>query len=325
MSCSTDLDLQEEEIVALSAIYGPDDFSVETQDTTSSPSRTLSVTLHLSPGSLSFKCHIPSDYPSVSAPVYELIPRGRWQVSDETRAEIDAGLQDLFVPGEVVVFSWVAFAQEVLERTYGVAEEARDLEEAEKETQQSCSGPAAAPETESAKSPPAAAEEEEDQTILAVPPDCPPIYTTTTPIVDRKSIFIAHCAPVSNVDDVKKVMNVLLSNKYVDVVDNLQARATHNISAYRIVEENGVVRQDCDDDGETAAGGRLLHMLQLADVRGALIVVTRFYGGIHLGPQRFKHINNIARQALETQGFIRDTSVGDGKGKNKGKHSGGKR
>lgn len=42
------------------------------------------------------------------------------------------------------------------------------------------------------------------------------------------------------------------------------ARATHNILAYRFETQEGKgMVQDFDDDGETAAGGRLLHLLQV--------------------------------------------------------------
>lgn len=87
------------------------------------------------------------------------------------------------------------------------------------------------------------------------------------------------------------------------------------------MEDSGVTRCDCEDDGETAAGGRLLHMLQLANVRGALVVVTRWYGGVHLGPQRFKHISNVARAALEARGFMGSHATNgahDSKRKNRG-------
>lgn len=45
--------------------------------------------------------------------------------------------------------------------------------------------------------------------------------------------------------------------------------------------------QDYDDDGEAAAGGRLLHLLQMTDARNVCVVVSRWYGGILLGPSRF--------------------------------------
>lgn len=41
--------------------------------------------------------------------------------------------------------------------------------------------------------------------------------------------------------------------------------------AYRIwSEERHLFDQDCDDDGESAAGGRLLHLLEIMNVRPVL-------------------------------------------------------
>jgi putative IMPACT (imprinted ancient) family translation regulator len=42
----------------------------------------------------------------------------------------------------------------------------------------------------------------------------------------------------------------------------------------------------------------------LQEVDNVLVVVTRYFGGIHLGPDRFKHINQAARNALELGGFL---------------------
>jgi putative IMPACT (imprinted ancient) family translation regulator len=106
----------------------------------------------------------------------------------------------------------------------------------------------------------------------------------------------AHVAAVHSREDVAVVLETLLQDRRV-------ARATHNIMAYRVVQR-GVVMQDNDDDGETAAGGRLAHLLDILAVENVVVVVSRWYGGIQLGPDRFKHINNVARQALETFGFL---------------------
>ena len=40
-----------------------------------------------------------------------------------------------------------------------------------------------------------------------------------------------------------------------------------------------------------------------------LVVVTRYFGGVHLGPDRFKHINAAARNALEVAGFLQDGDI----------------
>jgi putative IMPACT (imprinted ancient) family translation regulator len=83
---------------------------------------------------------------------------------------------------------------------------------------------------------------------------------------------------------------------------------------------------DNDDDGESAAGGRLAHLLQILvsyslfwlvipleyrikDVKDVLVVVTRYFGGTLLGADRFKHINQAARDALELGGFIETKHV----------------
>lgn len=43
------------------------------------------------------------------------------------------------------------------------------------------------------------------------------------------------------------------------------------------------------------------------DVWNTIVVVSRWFGGIHLGPDRFKHINSAARDAVIKAGFVNDT------------------
>lgn len=65
-------------------------------------------------------------------------------------------------------------------------------------------------------------------------------------------------------------MECLLENKKI-------AQATHNIYAYRITTEKGTILQDCDDDGEAHAGGRVLHLLQILNISNVMVVVSRWY------------------------------------------------
>ncbi|CAL8093283.1 unnamed protein product [Calicophoron daubneyi] len=121
-------------------------------------------------------------------------------------------------------------------------------------------------------------------------------------LVDRKSVFQAHCARVSSLAEVSSFVSTLLEDRKIST-------ATHNILAYRIIVRGSgghpdSVLADCDDDGETHAGGRLLHLLTLSDAQNVVVMVSRWYGGIQLGPDRFKHINNVARQLLASNGFI---------------------
>ncbi|NP_001290832.1 protein IMPACT [Esox lucius] len=131
-------------------------------------------------------------------------------------------------------------------------------------------------------------------------------------ITDRRSTFQSHLAPVVTPGQVRMVLDRLYENKKI-------ASATHNIYAHRIYcEDKQSFLQDCEDDGETAAGGRLLHLLQILDVRNVLVVVSRWYGGIQLGPDRFKHVNNSARNVLVQEGYtfsLDEASKAGGKSK----------
>jgi len=116
-------------------------------------------------------------------------------------------------------------------------------------------------------------------------------------IVDRKSVFVGRACLISHPSQVPLVLNYLMSDRHI-------ARAAHPIiNAWRCQVGN-VFHQDNDDDGETAAGGRLAHLLSILEINNVLVVVTRYFGGIHLGPDRFKHINHAARNALEMGRFL---------------------
>ncbi|KAI7238826.1 UPF0029-domain-containing protein [Hortaea werneckii] len=139
-----------------------------------------------------------------------------------------------------------------------------------------------------------------------------PPWILSDVISEKKSVFIARAAPVKSVETAKQYLAHLLAT------DKKVAKATHNITAWRIRGENAVQYQDCDDDGETAAGGRVLHLLELMGVWDAMVVVTRWYGGVQLGPDRFRIINQTARDALVKGGLAPEAGGKDGN-KKKGK------
>lgn len=138
----------------------------------------------------------------------------------------------------------------------------------------------------------------------------PPPWTTSEVVVDMKSTFIAHVAPVSSPDQASLYIAHLLAS------DKRIRTATHNMTAWRIRTSDGTSYQDSDDDGETAAGARMLHLMQLMDLWNAVVVVTRWYGGVKLGPRRFAVINAVARDGFVRAGMVAEK--GDG-GKKKGK------
>ncbi|KAI9676011.1 MAG: eIF2 kinase Gcn2p negative regulator [Caeruleum heppii] len=108
-----------------------------------------------------------------------------------------------------------------------------------------------------------------------------PQWVLADTVQEKKSVFVARCAAVSSPAMARSHVASLIES------DKKLAKAHHNITAYRIRGEGGVAYQDYDDDGETAAGGRLLHLMQLMDIWNAMVVVTRWYGGVQLGPDRY--------------------------------------
>ena len=130
-----------------------------------------------------------------------------------------------------------------------------------------------------------------------------PSWTLSTAVTDKKSVFVARASTVKSTAQVQSAVEHLLAT------DKRASKATHNISAYRIrtvVNGHQVVYQDCDDDGEDAAGGRLLKLLQMMDIWNVLVVVSRWYGGMKLGPARFGIINAVAREAVVKSGYYND-------------------
>jgi len=135
-------------------------------------------------------------------------------------------------------------------------------------------------------------------------------WTLSDSVTELKSVFVARCATVSSPAQATQAVADLLAQ------DKRVRSATHNITAWRIRGPNGTSFQDCDDDGETAAGGRLLHLMQLMDLWDVMVVVTRWYGGQKLGPRRFALINAVARDAFAKAGLVVE-STGTG-GRKKG-------
>ena len=52
------------------------------------------------------------------------------------------------------------------------------------------------------------------------------------------------------------------------------------------------------------SGTRMMHLVDITGAIDFAVIVTRWYGGIHLGGDRWKHINNALRQILEDHDMI---------------------
>lgn len=69
------------------------------------------------------------------------------------------------------------------------------------------------------------------------------------------------------------------------------AKATHNSWAC-VFSDLGPVKVD---DGEAGAGAVILKMLEREGLCDHIVVVTRWYGGVHLGGERFAHVVTSVR------------------------------
>lgn len=73
------------------------------------------------------------------------------------------------------------------------------------------------------------------------------------------------------------------------------AKATHN--TWGILLSNGGALKG--DDGEAGAGMVIVRMLEREGLHDHLIIVTRWFGGKHLGGDRFRHVQTCVRMYLD--------------------------
>ncbi|KAG9770161.1 UPF0029-domain-containing protein, partial [Aureobasidium melanogenum] len=331
-----------DELEALNAIYDPETLVIEGDGLTSGSSANsieaaTTAVLRLPDLSFSFLLTFPQDYPDAPPTIV-----GTQSTGGSGRGEGEAAVTVLrevlgrvWTPGQVCLFDLVEDAGPI------VREQHQQQQQQHGSAQNHSQDATNRSEHEHHYSPPSATDDGLDQKLMdltltgASDPTAaaitPPAWTMSEPLTVNKSTFVARACPVSSLPEaMDSISHLLATNKKV-------AGATHNITAWRIQGSNvlsgnqhkGIgpasamtTIQDCDDDGETAAGGRLLHLMQLMDVWNVLVVVTRWYGGVKLGPDRFRLINQVAREALVKGGFVKDEADKEKektKGKGKGK------
>lgn len=92
-------------------------------------------------------------------------------------------------------------------------------------------------------------------------------------------------------DDIKQFLKTLKSSKKY-------AKATHNSWAARI-RHDGAVYETKNDDGEQGAGQTILRIMQGENVTNCVVCVTRWFGGVKLMGDRFKHVQDATRYGLQ--------------------------
>lgn len=104
---------------------------------------------------------------------------------------------------------------------------------------------------------------------------------------DRGSRYAAATGPVGSRAEIDAFLAALRRRRRF-------AKATHHSWA-AILADGGPLK---GDDGEAGAGAVILKMLEREGLSDTIIVVTRWYGGVHLGGDRFAHIVTSTRAAL---------------------------
>ncbi|UNI18802.1 hypothetical protein JDV02_005050 [Purpureocillium takamizusanense] len=196
-------------------------------------------------------------------------------------------------------------------------------------------------------------DDEEDEARVLASMEAPP-WVRSEPITENKSTFVSHVARVTSPRQARLYLSHLLaSDKRIrsathnisawrirggdsnntNTNNNTTATKASNASNNSKEKSSGgsssaraapaapaaVVYQDCDDDGETAAGSRLLHLMQVMELWDAMVVVTRWYGGVKLGPRRFAVINAAARDGFVRAGMVAEGGGGGGGSRDKDK------
>lgn len=110
-------------------------------------------------------------------------------------------------------------------------------------------------------------------------------------IEDRGSKYSVSYGRVQNRADIKEFLKQLKRQKKY-------ATATHNSWAARITQD-GMLYETKADDGETGAGMVILTVMQKQEVQDCVICVTRWFGGVKLMGDRFKHLQDATKYAIE--------------------------
>ncbi|KAL8363944.1 hypothetical protein RB601_009615 [Gaeumannomyces tritici] len=175
----------------------------------------------------------------------------------------------------------------------------------------------AAPHTDPVKSEPRTSQpiklESQSQTQLLGTPRATPqqrqllAWSTSQSISLKDSTFIARATHMPDPAERKKLVSSLMAQ-----YPHLKT-ATHNAWAYRARPPGSSrVVEEKFDDGETGCGALILQMLRDADVIDTLVVLTRWFGGKFLGPDRFRLMRNCVGGALSERMRLTGTNAGLG-------------
>ncbi|OAA70513.1 Impact family [Cordyceps fumosorosea ARSEF 2679] len=124
-------------------------------------------------------------------------------------------------------------------------------------------------------------------------------WTASATLTSRASTFVAHAASVSNAAARPALIRQLMAER-----PDLET-ASHNAWAIRTSFGNSpLVQQASFDDGETGCGKLMLEVMREADITNTLVVLTRWFGGVMLGPDRWRLMRECVNDALASRGRV---------------------
>lgn len=106
-------------------------------------------------------------------------------------------------------------------------------------------------------------------------------------ITDRGSRYAVSGGPCRSPDEARAFVAELKRNKKF-------AKATHH--SWGLICGDQMIK---NDDGEAGAGMVILRMLEREGLRDHIVVVTRWFGGKHLGGDRFRHVQEAVRTYIK--------------------------
>lgn len=220
----------------------------------------------------------PSDYPITRSPNVLDVVGDPGLDTKYLKLLFQEVMESVFHSGEVCVFDFLTEVDGVLHEDTG----APDASQMQSESSQALAAAAA-------------------EAAAAAAADPLKGWSCSDPVSDRGSTFMGFAAHATSEEEAFRQLEQLK-------MDSKLRKANHIMSAWRIrqIATEGtreLIFQDSDDDGETAAGSRMLHLITIMDVWNVIVVVARWFGGVHIGPDRFKHINSTAREAVLNAGF----------------------
>jgi len=114
-----------------------------------------------------------------------------------------------------------------------------------------------------------------------------PLQQINNVLTDKGSKYAVSGAIANCREDVVALLTQLKSKKKY-------AKATHN--TWALLLSDGT--QFKSDDGESGAGMVMLNVLERERLTNHLVIVTRWYGGVHLGADRFRHVKTCVYEYI---------------------------